>query len=289
MKTQILGTGLSGLVGSRIVELLTEFDFCDLSFETGVDITNREQVFEKIRASEADWILHMAAKTDVDGCENDKSLKENSAAWKINVVGTGNICEAAHKSGKKVLFISTDFVFDGSQDNYSEGDLPKPINWYGKTKFEAEKIVLTSNENLVVRIAYPFRAKCVNKKDFVHQIWQKLKQNKEIQVLTDHIFTPTYIDDIALALKTLISKNISGVFHVVGSQKLTPYHAAQLITKLMHLNENLLRPTTISQYYRNRAKRPYKLYLRNVKITSLDVPMRTFSDGLKEIITQGVE
>ena len=135
MKPQILATGISGLVGTRVQELLQDkFEFTDLSLATGVDVTNYEDLENHIRNSPAKIILHMAAKTDVDGCEDDKIFGEEGKAWVINVTGTENIVKIAEKCGKKVIYISTDFVFDGTRDSYSEDDEANPLNWYAMTK-----------------------------------------------------------------------------------------------------------------------------------------------------------
>ena len=162
---KILGTGLSGLVGSRVVELLNsvyEFEFSD------TDITNKEAIDERIRSSNASIVLHLAAKTDVDGCEKDRTLGTEGDAWKINVLGTENVVEACEKNNKKLIYVSTDFVFDGeTKSEYSEEDKPNPINWYARTKYEGEKIVQSSNFNwIIVRIAYPYRSN-FKRKDFV--------------------------------------------------------------------------------------------------------------------------
>lgn len=126
MKQAILGTGLSGLVGSRVTELLSgKYDFEDLSFETGVDITDKDKVFEKVKQSQAEWIIHMAAKTDVDGCEKDKPLKTNGAAWNINVIGTKNIVDAAKEFNKRILYVSTDFL-------PNESIIDEIIIWYNQ-------------------------------------------------------------------------------------------------------------------------------------------------------------
>lgn len=98
----ILGTGLSGLVGSRIVELLAaQHTFEDLSLETGVDITDYRSVNSRIESSKAGWVFHFAAYTDVQGAEKEKSLGKESPAWKINVLATENIAQACKKTGKK--------------------------------------------------------------------------------------------------------------------------------------------------------------------------------------------
>lgn len=290
MKIPLLGTGLSGLVGSRIVELLSsEYEFEDLSLDTGVDITDRSQLQQKIGKSQAEWIIHLAAKADVEGCEADKLFGKDGAAWKINVEGTRNIVEAASETQKRVLYISTDFVFDGSQDSYIETDIPNPINWYARTKHEGESIVLSHKENIVARIAYPYRAKCRTKKDFVHTLLAKLQVGQVMTVLSDHVFTPTFVDDIAKAIHVLMQTQSCGIYHVVGTESLTPYHAALELVRIFHLPKNLVQSTTIEKYYKNRAPRPYKLALKNDKITRLGVKMHTFSDGLYEIQKQGVE
>ena len=104
---KVLGTGLDGLVGSRIVELLSDkYEFENLSISTGLNITNRDAVLERIKSSDAQIVLHLAAKTNVDGCELDKPLGEKGDAWKINVSGTQNVADACSQTKKKLIYIS---------------------------------------------------------------------------------------------------------------------------------------------------------------------------------------
>lgn len=288
MKTTIIGTGLSGLVGSRITQLLqNDFTFEDLSFDTGIDITNQDQVNQRISHSQATTVVHMAAKTDVDGCEHDKAQGENGAAWQVNVLGTENVVAAARASKKRVIYVSTDFVFAGSQESYSETDTPSPVNWYGLTKYEGEKITLKHEENCVMRLAYPYAAKNTVKRDFLHSVAIKLAAGQPVRALTDHLFTPTFIDDIASAVKALIVGNATGIYHVVGSEVLTPFAAAQLIAGAFNYHPELVQATTIAEYFSGRANRPYKLYLKNAKISSLQVKMHKFTDGLEFVKQQG--
>jgi len=284
---KILGTGLDGLVGSRIVELLKDkHEFENLSISTGVDITDRDVILEKIKTSDAQIVLHLAAKTNVDGCEKDKALGEDGEAWKINVGGTKNIADACSQTNKKLIYISTDFVFDGTKEVYSEEDIPNPINWYAKTKYEGEKVVQASKIPwIIVRIAYPYRA-VFERLDFARAILRRLQEGFPIAAIKDHIFTPTYIDDIASAFDMLISKNSQGVFHVVGNQSLTPYDAALLVAKTFDFDQNLISKTTREEFFKDRARRPFQLRLKNDKITKLSVRMRTFEQGLREIKSQ---
>lgn len=290
MKQKILGTGLSGLIGSRLIELLEDkYDFEDLSYDTGVDITKPDLVEKRVKESSASWLIHLAAKADVDGCEQDKAAGENGAAWKINVLGTQNVISAARKTNKRVLYISTDFVFDGTKDEYTEEDTPQPVNWYARTKYEGEKLTLAHPENLVVRIAYPYRAKNSVKKDFVHAILGRLQEKKPIAGITDHVVTPTYIDDIAHAFDLLIAKNERGVYHVVGGSYCTPFEASKQIAQVFGLDETLITETTRAEYYRGKAARPFQLRMKNAKIRGLGLEPKTFLDGLESIKAQGVE
>jgi dTDP-4-dehydrorhamnose reductase len=281
---RIFGTGLAGLVGSRVVELLKD----KYEFEaSGVDITDRKAIIEKIKNSDASIVLHLAAKTDVDGCEKDKALGENGDAWKINVEGTRNIADACKESSKKLIYISTDFVFDGEKTSgYTEEDIPNPINWYSQTKYEGEKIVQkASTPWIIVRLAYPYRSH-FEKKDFVRTLIDKLEKGESLQMVTDHIMTPTFIDDAAYALDTLIRKNSTGIFHVVGSEFISPYEAAFKIAKAFNFSQINIGKTTRLKFFRNRAQRPFHLAIKNDKIQRLGVKMRTFEDGLEEVKAQ---
>ena len=305
---KIIGTGLSGMVGSRIVDLLKDqYQFENLSLETGVDIKDKEQVKEKISKSTAQIILHLAAKTDVDSCEKDKKedikilghqdirkkqtyFKTTNSAWAVNAIGTKNIVDACQDFNKKIIYISTDFVFDGKNlpvGGYTEEDKPNPINWYAQTKYEGEKVVKTSKvPYLILRIAFPFRAFFAQKKDFVRSVLEKLKKEEKIKAFSDQIITPTFIDDIAYALNLLIQKNAVGVYHLVGSQSLTPYKAICLIALQFNLDTKLVDCVRINDYYKNKASRPRKLVLRNDKIKKLGVKMRGFEEGIREIKNQ---
>src|SRR3989344_1909484 len=284
---KILGTGLSGLVGSRIVELLKDkYEFENISRSEGVDISNRDQVLEKIKSSDAQIVLHLAGKTDLDGCEKDRDLGEEGEAWKINVLGTQNVAEACLATDKKLIYISTDFVFDGDnmpQAGYSEEDIPNPINWYAKTKYEGEKIVQQSKAPwLIVRIAYPYRASFA-KIDFARAMLNRMNEGLSIAAVEDHIFTPTFIDDIAYAIDVLIKKNCEGIYHVVGSQSLSPFDAANLIADIFELDKSKITKSTRKEYFKGKALRPFQLALKNDKIKKLGIQMKTFEEGIKEI------
>ena len=287
MKIPILATGLSGMVGTRVAEILSDnFEFEDISLATGIDITDKKSVDRVISESESKIILHLAAKTDVDSCEDDKILGEDGAAWQINVVGTENIIEAAKANGKRVIYISTDFVFNGTKDGYQEDDKPNPVSWYGYTKYQGEERLSTSDVSFtVLRISYPYRNLFEQKKDFVHRIIDQLKIDGKIMAVRDHIITPTFIDDIAFGLSLFLKRNLSGIYHLVGSSSLSAEAAARLIRTVFNLKGEV-NPIDRSIYFKDRAFRPFNLTLRNDKIGKLGIRMSNFKEGLKTVKTQ---
>jgi dTDP-4-dehydrorhamnose reductase len=303
MKKKILTTGLTGLVGSRLAELLDgAYEFENLSREKGANILDKQLVLDVISASDAPIVLHMAAKTNVDGCELDKekdqeilnedskeqeeAWKNGQTAWAVNVFGTRNIIEACQKTKKKIIYISTDFVFDGTKKHYSEEDIPNPINWYAKTKYEGEKLIRSSDlDYIIARVAYPYRA-FFERNDFVRAILDRLEKHEKLNMVTDHIMVPTFIDDIINALDVLIQENSQGIFHVVGSQSITPYDAAVKIARIFNLDESVISKTTRREYFAGKAQRPFCLNLKNDRIAKLGIEMSSFDKGLTEVKNQ---
>ena len=276
----IIGTGLSGLVGSRVTQLLSaDFTFENLSLETGVDITDAMSVAKRLAASDAPWVFHMAAYTDVQGAEKEKDI-----AWKVNVEATGHIADLCKKQGKRLLYIDTDYAFDGKKKSYTEDDAPHPLGWYAKTKTEGAKRVLAIG-GLVIRISNPYRASPVGKKDFVHKMLERMQAGQMVTAPGDQIFAPTFIDDIAAALRVLVKLGASGIYHVVGSP-LSPYQAAGVIAQVFGCDLSLVQKTSFAAMFANRAPVPQYAALKNDKITSLGVVLHSFREGIAEVKKQ---
>lgn len=284
---KILGIGTTGLVGSRVSELLTNFEITSISRANGVDITDHTSLENAVINFDGKWILHMAAKADVDGCEEDKKYGQDGDAWIMNVLATENIAKLCKKYDKKLIYISTDFVFDGEKsvgESYTEQDQVRAVNWYGETKMMGEKKIAESGSSyIILRIAYPYGASKALKKDFVRIIGARLKEGKEIRGVVDHIMCPTFIDDVAFALEESINQDIEGIFHVVGGSPITPYDAALMIAEKVSAPRSLVSKTTRDEYFANKAKRPLNLYLNNDKIKTLGVSLRNFNEGLSNI------
>ncbi len=292
---KILGTGLTGLVGSRIVDLLSSrYTFTNYSLDNGVDITNKADITSRIRGEQdAPWVLHLAAYTNVQQAEKDRPLGEESDAWKVNVLATEYVIEACRLAGKRLLYVDTDYAFDGTQKEYREEDTPHPLGWYAITKSEGAKRVLALGEKgLVIRISNPYRAHLVGlpaqagKTDFVHKMLERLQAGQEVVAPTDQLFVPTFVDDIALAIDKLLSIDASGIYHVVGSQAISPFVAAQAIARVYRCDEKRIKPTTFSTYFLGRAPTPQYAVLVNDKIRALGVAMHGFEDGLLEVRRQ---
>lgn len=288
MTMEILGTGLSGLVGSRVVELLSpQFQFVNVSRETGFDITDSQMMEHVIRDSHAPWVFHFAAFTDVQAAEQERTKGQESTSWKVNVEATENLADLCAKFNKRLLYISTDYVFDGTKDSYTEDDTPAPRSWYARTKYEGEKRVEKLGDGaLIVRISNPYKAKPVGKYDFVHKIIDRLRDRQSVQAPTDQLFSPTFVDDLAHALQILIPKDASGIYHVGSSVPLSPYEAAYCIARIYELDVQVIEKTTYKAYFQSRAHAPKRAVLKHDKIDKLGVHLSSFEEGMKEVKKQ---
>jgi dTDP-4-dehydrorhamnose reductase len=267
-------SGASGLVGSRIIELLrADFSFIPLS-QTTVDITKKDQVAQFFQDNQFDFFLHLAAYTNVDGAEVEKEK-----AYAINVEGTKNVFEQSVAKKINFIYISTDFVFDGKNPPFDEEAKPNPISYYALTKYQGEKVI--GNEGMIVRIAYPYRAWFEPKKDFVRSLYHLLKENKQLMMVENALMTPTFIDDIAYGLNYLIQNYSKKIFHLVGSQSLSPYEAGRLIAEKFNLSQDLILAISYEEYFKNKAKRPQ--FSQIVSKKNHFHPMASFEEGLHQI------
>jgi len=286
---QIVGTGLSGLVGSRIVELLSsKFKFTNFDLSTGIDITNREKIEQKIFYSKSNSIIHLAAFTDVDKAWQEKENKDG-LCYKVNVVGTKNVAQACKSSHKYLIHISTDFVFDGKKSvQYNESDKPHPIEWYGQTKLWAEEEVKKSGcKAVILRIAFPYGPKPFAKLDIVHRIIKKLKQKENLNLFYDTVITPTFIDDIAEVVNYCLVNRPTGIYHCVGSSSISPYNLASLVAQKFNFDKTLIKKASLANL-KGENLRPRQQYLdiSNRKLESdFGIKMLTIEDALEKIRT----
>ncbi len=291
---KIIGTGLSGLVGSRIVELLKDkFEFIDFSLDSSVNILDKENLataFENNKDAVA--VLHLAAFTDTNAAWEQRGDK-SGICYQLNVEGTRNILELAQKYNQYFIYISTDFVFDGSKTTpYTEEDMPNPIEWYGETKYLGEKVITDSgysNYN-ISRITYPYRSKFDTKVDIIRKVLTKLKNSEEVKMFSDQICTYTFIDDIASALEYFLENKNTGIYHLVGSSSHSPYEMAKLVASTFGFDQNLVQASSLKDYINSQPEgsRPWQktLITSNLKAVNLGFSFRNLTEGLEEIKKQ---
>lgn len=277
---KIAVTGGTGLVGSRVIELLEDsFEFYSLSSKD-IDITDRESVQNCLQSLDFDILLHSAAFTNVDQAEK---ASENVHA--MNVMGTKNVYDAVLAKGKKFIYVSTDFVFDGTHPPYTEDSIEHPLGVYAKSKYEGEQIV--KDEGMIVRISYPYRTVYEKKKDFVRLVKSRLEEGMEVSMISDSIITPTFTDDIAFALKHLFFHFSPEVYHLVGPTSASPFDAAHLVAKTFGLDKSLISKTTFDEFYNNPTYRPKLSEVRSVKndfhrMHSLEEGLKIIKDTLRK-------
>ncbi len=260
-KTAILGTGLSGLVGSKLLADFADryaFQNLDISHPTSpVDITNAQQVLDAFTQSTAPFVIHAAAFTDVTQAWMQRG-DTNGLAYKVNVIGTQNIVAAAEKTKKHVIHISTAYVFNGESETlYTEEDAMSPIEWYGETKAKAEEIVQNSNAKWVIfRIDQPFRSDQFPKLDIVHRIIQGLQNQSLYPQFTNHYFGPTFIDDFVKVLDWAIRTRPTGVYHATAGEKWSDFDFATMINAYINTGSEI-KPGDLNEYLKT-VNRPYQ-------------------------------
>ncbi len=280
LKIAVIGAG--SMIGSRFCEL-TKQDFelieADLSVGVKIDITNFSSVERFFKVYDFDWLILFSAFTDVDGAEEQRQ-RFDGPCWLINVEGTTNVAKLCDKFKRKLIYFSTDFIFKGDSGPYSETSQPAEsadeISWYGWTKLEGERRIFSTNcQFLIARISYPFRANFAPKTDFVRNILSRLTADSLYPMYTDQFLTPTFIDDIVLALTTLIKANQEGIFNVVDCTTLSAYEAACEIAKVFNLAPNQIKKGSLQESLKlnpHLPKRPLKGGLLNAKIQDFLAP-----------------
>jgi len=280
-------TGASGLLGNKIAKLATINHTVIPLHNTKplhtnslkLDITNQSEVLNLFQKLKPDAIIHTASETNVDKCETDKKH-----AWKTNSLGTRNIALACRKVGAKLVYVSTDYVFDGEKGNYNEHDKPNPINYYGATKLEGEKQVVQHCQNYVILRTSVLYGWHPWKQNFATWVINQLKQNKEITVVEDHYNTPTLTDNLAEITLEAIQKDLQGLYHASGSERVSRYAFAKQIAKAFNLDPNLIKPIKMSQLTAWIAKRPKDSSLNTDKIQKkLKTKPLNITDGLNRM------
>ena len=219
---RVLLTGARGQLGHDLADVLRAEDVRALG-HSELDIANRTAVSQAVESTRPDWIINAAAFNDVDGAESARE-----AAFAVNADGPGHLAEAAKAAGARLVHISTDYVFDGTKGAaYIEEDPTEPLSVYGESKLAGEVRVLESGAHAsVLRTAWLYG---IHGKNFVRLILATASTGKSLRVVSDQIGSPTSTRDLALAIRDLMSTELTGLFHVANSGACSRYEFARAI------------------------------------------------------------
>ncbi|MDG6931014.1 MAG: SDR family oxidoreductase [Nitrososphaerota archaeon] len=282
---KVLLTGAGGLLGKRIIETFRDHEII------GVYNTSKPETSKFIKSDlsrldlgfivdeSPDVIIHAAAMTDVDRCEENPEL-----AKLINYEVTKVIAKAAGKAKSFLVYISTDYIFDGERGNYREDDEPKPVNVYGMTKLMGEDAVKELEDYLIVRTSTPYGSNRASGKDnFAQWIIKKINAKEETEIVMDQITSPTFNTNFALMLRESIEKGTRGTINLAGRSKLSRYEFAIKLAEKFQLDVSLIKPIIMDKM-KWKAKRPRDISLNVEKALNLlnEKPL-SIDEGLKRL------
>lgn len=300
---RILVIGGGGQLGTKIVEqakdrfetyatYLTRKPSLNESNLFQLDKTNREDVSTLFRKLKPEVAVDTAALHNVDYCETHKNEAKSA-----NVEGTRNVAEACRDHDARMIFISTDYVFDGIKGNYAENDDANPVNYYGVTKLEGERAVARICSNhLIARpsVIYGYVSSAQREsssgKPLNFAIWlaQKMKNNESVKIVNDQYSSPTLADNLAEVLLELADSDKTGVYHVAGKTRLSRYEFAVRIAQKLNFDQKLISHIETNQL-KQVARRPMDSSLKVEKIErDLGLRMLAIDEALNRFREQFV-
>jgi len=298
MKKTILITGSNGLLGQKLVDLLSKEDHIQLIATAkgenrlpnqegyiyqSLDITDNQQVNEVFATYKPQIVIHTAAMTNVDTCESDLEGCE-----RLNVKAVEYIVQACEKQGSFLCHLSTDFIFDGADGPYDEEAKPNPISIYGESKLKAEQIIQASSIRWAIsRTVLVFGiVPDMSRTNIILWVKKSLEEGKQINVVTDQFRTPTLAEDLAIGCWLIAQKEAEGIFNISGEELLTPYEMAIQTAEFFHLPKELIKPADSSTFSQP-AKRPPKTgFILDKAIRVLGYQPRSFNEGIALLAKQ---
>lgn len=269
--------GATGLLGKALMHEWKDDEVRGLG-SRDADIRSPQQIESALPLTRPDWIVLAAAYTDVDGCETNREL-----AFDVNCAGAANVARAAAQAGSRLLFLSTDYVFDGSQNRPYEIDDPlSPQSVYGQTKAGAEaEIRRILPQACILRTSWVFG---VGGKCFPETILRLARSRDSLDVVDDQRGCPTYTVDLARTIIQLCHKGASGTVHATNSGECTWFDFATAIVSAAGLKTKVL-PTTTDRFPRP-APRPKYSVLSSRNLHSLGITMPSWQDALARYLKE---
>jgi len=289
----ILITGANGFLGYYLVDQLLKKNFsviatgkgeCRLPFTDKnfvyrvMDFTDPFAVDAVFNEHKPGVVIHAGAMGKPDECEMNQML-----AYVVNVEGTVHLLLNAEEQKSFFVFVSTDFVFDGEKGMYTEEDAPRPINYYGRTKMEAEEAVKDYPFDwCIVRTVLVYGKNYSGRNNILSIVKEKLGKGEEYSVVDDQSRTPTYVEDLAKGIVAVIEQKAKGIFHISGKDVLTPYQMAIITANHLGLNKSLIKKVTAAEFSQP-AKRPPKTgFIIEKARKELGYEPLSFDEGLKK-------
>ncbi|MDP3091273.1 MAG: dTDP-4-dehydrorhamnose reductase [Nitrospira sp.] len=271
---RVLITGANGQLGCELRRIFAS-ETVILKDLPDFDLTG-SRVEEGVAEARPDLIIHAGAYTDVDGAE-----REPDRAMAINAYGTAQVARAAARVGARLLYISTDYVFPGTQRHpYNEEDAPAPINAYGLSKWRGEQAVAESGADvLIVRTAWLYGAMG---KNFVKSIMRAAQTQSSLRVVDDQRGSPTSVEDLAAVIQAMAAGSVRGILHVTNRGDCTWYEFARAIVEEMNLEISVL-PISTAEAGRLALRPPYSV-LGQQRLAQLGLAPRDWRAALNQFV-----
>lgn len=280
---KILLIGGTGLVGSRILELLNKDLELIAPSHSELDVLNPAFVKDAINQIKPDQVLYAAGFTNVDLAE-----EKREECLALNVKAPQYFVEVTSQKNIPFYYISTDYVFDGTKSNapYTEEDIPNPVGQiYAQSKFQGEQVILSASSiNGVLRIIVPFSAKFTKKQDLARLFFSKLKNKEKISGIYNQKINPVFVDDLVNAFSKILKAKAPGIYHLGATDFTTPFDFAKTIAKVFDLDEGLIEKIDFDDYVKTRpAKRPQNTWLDTGKF------QKEFGEGVLKTVDEELE
>ena len=288
----VLITGANGFLGHYLTPLLLRNGYnviatgkgpCRLNHLDGqkfsyiqMDFTDPFAVHDVFENCKPDVVVHAGALSKPDECELDQWK-----AYTTNVEATVTLLNNAEQHQSFVIFLSTDFIFDGLRGMYVEDDIPNPVNYYGRTKLEGEEAVREyKGDWAIVRTVLVYGKPIPERGNLLSIVKEKLDNSETYSVFSDQVRTPTYVGDLAAGIEKIISKRAKGVWHLSGKEVMTPYEMAIETARFLGKDESLIKEVS-AENLSQPAKRPLKTgFIIQKAQTSLGYDPISFREGL---------
>jgi dTDP-4-dehydrorhamnose reductase len=278
---RILVIGAKGMLGRDLMTILRADLPDDEVFGWDIkeiDIQKEDETAAKIEKLRPNIVLHLAAYTDVDGCEMDEGR-----AFAVNAEGTRHVALGVSRCQARMVYLSTDYVFDGNKrEPYLESDSPHPLNVYGRSKLRGEEYVQAwAKEALIIRAQWLYGR---YGKNFVTSILRQASEKGVLSIVDDQIGSPTSTVDLSKAISVLIQFDARGIFHVANSDLCTWYVFGQTILKLSGMDKVKVIPISSKELGRPAVRPSYSVFNCQKLKRETGLALRPWSDALRDYL-----